>query len=291
MDARRYLRHDRRDRLKEKTGRRSMSSYGGQASSAAGDQATWDWKSIGDTLSLLWGRALLAVKWLAAGMVLGGLVWSVPVLWGWLDRPIAKVEVSGTFRYLDRSRLQERLKPYLQTTFFGLDVRVIQQVLQVDSWIDSVNVRKVWPDRVEVVLEEEFPVARWRVGDLINANGDILRTRQGHNFDHLPSLSGPSGREQEVMQQYLTLSQQLRPLGLKVAGVDLTRAGSWSFQVDGVEIQLGGDELIERMQRFSRLYFGRLEQEWAQVKSIDLRYRDGIAVAWHEGSASGSGNG
>ena len=82
------------------------------------------------------------------------------------------------------------------------------------------------------------------------------------------------------MQQYMTLSLQFRPLSLQVEAVNLTPAGSWSFRVGGVNVQLGGDELIDRMQRFSRLYYSKLKPRWKEVKSVDLRYQDGIAVAW-----------
>ena len=293
MDARRYLRHDSRDQLRAdrdfaSRGTASRGFTSGRStsrSSAPHKQKSRREQEERKQALLLWGRRVTtALKFLVAGAVLGGLMWSLPKLWGWLDRPIARVEVGGAFHYLQREEVESKIVPFLRKRFFSLDLRGMRQVLEENSWIDNVRVRKFWPDRLEVTLEEEVPVARWQNRELLNADGKILGPRPGVSFDELPVLGGPRGRGQEIMQQYMTLSQQFRPLGLRVEAVNLTLAGSWSFQVAGVVVQLGGDELIERMQRFSRLYYSRLKPRWDEVKSVDLRYQDGIAVAWVPGN-------
>lgn len=284
MDARRYLRHDSRDQLRAD---RDFAPKGASSrnatlkSSSPRKQKSRREQEERKQALMFWGRRVTtALKFLVAGALLGGLVWSLPKLWSWLDRPIARVEVGGAFHYLQKDEVEDKITPFLRKRFFALNLRGMQRVLEADSWIDNVQVRKFWPDRLEVTLEEEVPVARWRDQELLNADGKTLSPRSGVSFDELPVLGGPKGREQEIMQQYMTLSQQFRPLGLRVEAVNLTLAGSWSFQVAGVVVQLGGDELIGRMQRFSRLYYSRLKPRWAEVKSVDLRYQDGIAVAW-----------
>ena len=261
MDARRYLRRDSASQLKKARKKQRATSF-------RDDLVRWS------TLGLA------SLKWLAAGVVLGGFIWSLPVAWGWLDRPIARVGISGDFRYLNQEQIKVRLGPYLQETFFSLDLRVLREKLLSDPWVDSVKVRKTWPDQLEITLREEVPVARWREHELINIEGEVFPQGTGQEFLDFPVLAGPKGREQEVMEQYLTLSHQLRPVGLKIGGVALSPAGSWSFQVGEIEIQLGSEALLERMQRFSRLYNMHLEKQWAAVKSVDLRHRDGVAVAW-----------
>ncbi len=240
-----------------------------------------------------WRRIFLALKGMLIGVMLGGMLWFFPGAWDWLDRPITKVRVGGAIQYLDLDRLKETLMPFVHKTFFSVNLGAMQEHLQQDSWIGSVDVRKIWPGIVEIVLAEQVPIARWQKTDMINADSEILRSWLGHDFSDMPALGGPEGLEQEVMQQYLTLSHQLRPQGLKVTKVILSRTGSWSFAVDGVRVELGGDELIERMQRFARLYTGSLKKQWSKVKSIDLRYRDGAAVEWIKSGdrVAGAGNG
>ncbi len=264
MDARRYLNRGSENQLRHKPRRKLRV------------------RSFQEEFLLWCARTLAALKWLCAGAVLGGFIWSVPVIWSWLDRPIARVEISGDFRYLDQEQVKGKLTPYLQETFFSLDLQYLRSALLSDPWIGSVKVRKVWPDLLMVVLREEVPVARWRAADLINIEGEVFPRSADQQFEQFPALAGPGGREQEVMEQYLTLSHQLRPLGIKVDGVALSMDGSWSFRVGEIEVQLGSEALLKRMQRFSRLYNIHLEEQWSSVKSVDLRYRDGVAVAWKE---------
>ena len=84
----------------------------------------------------------------------------------------------------------------------------------------------------------------------------------------------------QVMQQYLAISQLLRPVGLRPESVMRNDSGSWRFTVGHVDVNLGRDRLMERLQRFVRLYHAELESRWQQVRRVDLRYLNGASVAW-----------
>ena len=52
----------------------------------------------------------------------------------------------------------------------------------------------------------------------------------------------------------------------------------------GVELLLGRDQIIEKMRRFTAIYQQELVQESDKIARIDLRYANGLAVAWREPS-------
>jgi cell division protein FtsQ len=52
----------------------------------------------------------------------------------------------------------------------------------------------------------------------------------------------------------------------------------------GTQLDLGGEDFLGRMQRFVRVYRSELAQRWTEVKRVDLRYENGIAVAFNEPS-------
>jgi len=52
----------------------------------------------------------------------------------------------------------------------------------------------------------------------------------------------------------------------------------------GVELLLGRDQIIEKMRRFTAIYQQALVQESDRIARIDLRYANGLAVAWREPS-------
>ncbi|EXF46277.1 cell division protein FtsQ [Pseudomonas sp. BAY1663] len=83
------------------------------------------------------------------------------------------------------------------------------------------------------------------------------------------------------MQQYQMLSQMLRPLGFSIARLELRERGSWFLTTNqGIELLLGRDQVVEKMRRFTAIYQQALEQESEKIARIDLRYANGLAVAW-----------
>src|SRR5690606_1265945 len=73
------------------------------------------------------------------------------------------------------------------------------------------------------------------------------------------------------------------PLGFSIARLELRARGSWFLTTSqGIELLLGRDQVIEKMRRFTAIYQQALVQESENIARIDLRYANGLAVAWHE---------
>lgn len=214
--------------------------------------------------------------------LLAGLLASGPWLMNWLNQPIARVEVHGQFKHLSRGQVEKVLHPFLQARFFALELKEMQQVLLTMPWIKTASVRRYWPDSVQVSLEEQQPVARWGSHHLISSEGEVFAPEKLAGFSAMPVLDGPEDSAAEVMQQYLAISQLLRPMGLRLKTLQRSESGSWLFTVGHVEVNIGRDRRMERLQRFVRLYHARLEARWRQVKRVDLRYLNGASVAWNE---------
>ena len=225
-------------------------------------------------------RGARAARLLLAGMVIGAFVWSLPWLWHWFDRPIASVKVEGEFHYLSKKTVEQQVTPFLVERFFRLDVAGLQAALQGVPWVSRVKVRKIWPETLSIRIQEQVPVARWKRGGVLNGDGEVFRVSDLSRFNDLPLLHGEEDGAPRVMQQYMTLNQQIRPLGLAMTALGQRETGSWWFQIGDVEINLGHRNLIRRMQRFVRLYHVFLQKQWQDVRRVDLRYRDGIAVSW-----------
>jgi cell division protein FtsQ len=49
---------------------------------------------------------------------------------------------------------------------------------------------------------------------------------------------------------------------------------------DGLEIQLGRQEILPRLARFVRLYPRLQESGQARLQRVDLRYTNGFAASW-----------
>ena len=225
---------------------------------------------------LPWSRVLSV---LIALILVAGLIAVAPWLMSWLNRPIVRVEVHSRFEHLSQEEVESVLYPFLQSRFFSLQLSEMQQALLTTPWVKTASVRRQWPDTVQVSLQEYQPIARWGSSHLISNEGKVFLPESVAGFS-LPQLVGPDDSAELVMQQYLAISQLLRPVGLRPESVIRSDSGSWRFTVAHVEVYLGRDRLMERLQRFVRLYHAELESRWQQVQRVDLRYLNGASVAW-----------
>lgn len=199
------------------------------------------------------------------------------------DRPITKVSVRGDLTYVDQQDVQARMAPFVEASFFKVDLDALRRDLEQMPWIAHVEARRIWPDEVMVRLDEQLPIARWGDESLLNNNGQAFAPEDLTRYEHLPQLYGPKRAQQRVMQQYQMLSQMLRPLGFSIARLELRERGSWFLTTkQGVELLLGRDQIIEKMRRFTAIYQQELAQESDRIARIDLRYANGLSVAWHE---------
>ncbi|MDH4561635.1 cell division protein FtsQ/DivIB [Pseudomonas sp. BN411] len=197
------------------------------------------------------------------------------------DRPIAKVNVQGDLSYISQQAVQQRIAPYIAASFFSIDLAGMRRELEQMPWIAHAEVRRVWPDQVMVRLEEQLPIARWGDEALLNNQGQAFAPRELTHYEQLPQLWGPQRAQEQVMQQYQMLSQMLRPLGFSIVRLELRERGSWFLSTgQGVELLLGRDHLVEKMRRFISIYEKTLKDQIANIERVDLRYPNGLAVAW-----------
>jgi cell division protein FtsQ len=135
-----------------------------------------------------------------------------------------------------------------------------------------------------VKIAEQKPIARWDEG-FLNQRGDIVRVKEMKGLNHLPWLQGDEIYAAEILQQYQDLSLLLRPKGLEILALHCDSKKSWRLTLkNDVEIAIGRDQVMEKMRRFVTVYEAQLHQVWQDVKSIDVRYSNGVAVRWIEGS-------
>lgn len=217
------------------------------------------------------------VMLMAAALLLGDRV--LPLI----DRPIGKISVHGELSQASQEAIEQLLAPYAGSSFFSADMSALRSELEQLPWIYQAEVRRVWPDQVRVTLEEQLPIARWGDAALLNNNGAAFTPRDRQNYQSLPLLQGPQRAQQQVMQQYQMLSQMLRPLGFSITRLELRERGSWFLTTgQGLELLLGRDHLVEKVQRFIAIYNKALKDKAANIASVDLRYPNGLAVAWRE---------
>ncbi|MGY8811959.1 MAG: cell division protein FtsQ/DivIB [Pseudomonadales bacterium] len=225
--------------------------------------------------SLLWPLLLVAL-----GMGLYELGTRLMPL---ADRPVALITVEGELEYIDHDAVQLVIKPYLHESFLGIDLDGLHADLLAMPWVADASVRRVWPDKLVIDLDEQLPIARWGDQALLNNEGKAFAPQDISRFAQLPQLDGPERAKRRVMRHYQQFSSLLRPQGMVVSKLELRDRGSWFLTTeDGMEVLLGRDNLVEKMQRFMTIEQMLLQDRRELIARVDLRYSNGMAVAWRE---------
>ena len=216
------------------------------------------------------------------------LAFGVVKLNQWLEdeqqAPVQDIVVSGERIFIDDQQIESLIKKSQSGSFFELDVNQTHQTVEAMPWVYRASVRKRWPSGLEIFVVEQQPVAIW--------NGDLLLNHKGDPFDAqishadlnskitLPSLYGPGGSEQIALQGYHNMQSLLETSNLYIVEMFLSERFAWNVQLNnGIKLNLGRTEFIDRLQRFVDLLPLILQQE-KQVDYVDLRYDTGLAVGW-----------
>lgn len=237
-----------------------------------------------------WPRRLLLGALGAAalgGLTLGAQKVLEPLA-DWLNRPVTEVAVEGEFRYLDREAAQTLMNRQLGEGFLQLDLSGIRRALERNPWVDRAALRRRWPDRLEVTLYEQEPIARWGETGFVNRRGEVIAIEQTEALAHLPLLEGAERDAERMLARYRDMVQLLQPRGLAIAALRSDRKDAWQLTLeDGVVLVLGRDRELEKLRRFAAVYDRTLRRRWPQVERVDLRYHNGAAVAWKDEPGDG----
>jgi cell division protein FtsQ len=201
--------------------------------------------------------------------------------------PIRHVEINGSFNHLSPAALQAAARNVVRGGFFNVNVDAVRRAVIAEPWVRDVTVRRVWPQSLSLAVEEQEPVARWGSGALLNREGELFSPDPGTIPDGLPVLSGPPGTEQLVLERYRYVMQILAAPGIDVAELGLSERRAWTMRLSsGQRVILGRMNFVERMQRFSGIVQRDLAARLRDASVIDMRYTNGFAVRWRDGTGA-----
>ncbi len=202
---------------------------------------------------------------------------------------IASITVTGDLTHNNEPTLRANVTPRLAGNFFTLDLVQARQLFEATPWVRHAVVRREFPNRLRVELQEHQAVAYWGSEEgsrLLNNHGEVFEANVGEvEHESLPRLDGPSGQEPQVLAMYQVLHPMFEPLELELEQLTLSGRGGWTAQLDtGAVIELGrgsDDEIIKRAARFIRTITqvtSRYNRRPDAVEAADLRHADGYAL-------------
>ena len=242
----------------------------------------------------LMNSAALAVFAIAAVVLLAATI-------GWAKRAplftLRAITLDGELARSNLATVRANALPRLAGNFFSFDLERGRAAFESVPWVRQAVVRRVWPNKLAVTLEEHRAVALWHglsekggaSEKLVNMQGEVFEANLGDVEDeNLVTLAGPDGSSTQMLNLQRRLEQSLAPLGLHIDTLKLSGRGSWHAELDsGADLELGRgseDEVIVRTERFVRTLaqatarFADASGKARPLIAADLRHPDGYAL-------------
>lgn len=166
-----------------------------------------------------------------------------------------------------------------------VDVDEARARVEALPWVKSAEVRRVWPDKIVVRIQERRPVALWQMDGavaVIDASGKPISGEDPARFAELPLVVGKGAETQVGALLALIATQPNLKSRVKAA----VRVGErrWNLRLaNGVEVRLPEEGAEAALAELVRLE--REENVLARdIKAIDLRFPDRFIVKLPPGS-------
>lgn len=220
------------------------------------------------------------VKFLAAVLIFAGLVVGIKQH-VWKSKPIKYVRTEGVFQYLGKDEVKTALMPLVSTGFFDADMQAIQQAVANLTWVESVTVKRIWPDAIDIKVKEKTPYVRWREDSLVNMNGEIINPKSMEPFKTLLLLHGPDQQQVKVLEIMKGVKTALADQSLYLEEFSVNDRWAWKIKLTtGMEILLGRKGQLNKLQRFLKTLDALGQERVGAIAVVDLRYPNGYAVSW-----------
>lgn len=202
--------------------------------------------------------------------------------------PIRTVRLSAVPERVVPADVLAMVRRNVGGNFLTVNIDSLRQSLQTLPWVRNVSVRREFPDRLVVEIEEHKALAHWNDEALVNQQGEVFFAE---TTQKLPRFTGVEGGSAEVSEAYAAFDNQLAVLNLQVTQLALSARHAWQLHLsNGTVVELGREQLQERLARFVAYQktedtaqkaedTGQKDQEKkSQDVVVDMRYRNGFAV-------------
>jgi cell division protein FtsQ len=237
-----------------------------------------DIKSMNATSSGLFALVLLAL--FASGV------------WWLAQRPmftirVIRIEGAQTqLRHVNPLTVRGTALPRIRGNFFTANLETVRAAFETVPWVRRAMVRREWPNKLIVTLEEHAPLGTWGDdGRLISVKGYVFTANlaEAEEDGALPEFAGPDGSEKEVVSRFQEMHDWFAPIALTPESVHLSERYAWMVKLDnGVTVELGREQtkttLKERVERLVAVYPQLVARLQNRIESVDMRYPNGLAL-------------
>lgn len=197
------------------------------------------------------------------------------------ERPISSFALLGNPQYTTNADIRDRILSMVELKgFFAQDVDDVRQQIETMPWVKGSVVRKIWPDKVSVIVSEYSPIAYWNKDQLLASDGSIFQLPfERLTKTDMPRLFGPDYQSAVVLEAWHKIYADLKDKALNLKTLSIDERGSWEVMLDNdIILKLGKGEWKSKIDRFVTIFPQIEVPENKKINYVDLRYKVGAAV-------------
>lgn len=193
---------------------------------------------------------------------------------------LSRAVVFGALEHVSGDQIDQALRGQPLGNFFSADLELVKQLIEDIPWVRRADVRRQWPDRIEISIEEHKALARWGDKKLVSVLGEVF---DAHSKVELPQLVGPHGSERDVTQRFYRMRELAKIIQTEPVELTLSPRYAWHVRfANGLTVDLGREQhkasLESRLERFFAMQASASDSIGRRVTHADLRYPNGFAV-------------
>lgn len=192
---------------------------------------------------------------------------------------VDEITVSGN-KEISEIDVLDQLELTGWTSLIGFDVDAARERIGKLAWVETASVRKVYPDKIEIALNERKPFAVWQHDgklSVIEPSGRIIASYPGTARSALPMIVGLGAPE--AGDAFVGMVAKFPDIAGRIVSYVRIADRRWDLNLDnGITVQLpeyGAEQALVRLTELDRS--DRLLSR--AVATVDMRLSDRIVVA------------
>ena len=183
----------------------------------------------------------------------------------------------------NEEKIREYTEKYLiNKSWFNFDIDILKKELEKIEWVNTVGVRRVYPRKVKLSIEEHVPLVIWNNKYYINSYGEIFFVK--NISKKLPRLNSKNDRSETLFKYYSFFSNNLltNKISDKIIEINENDIRSLSILLSsGISVRFGSKNINDKMRIFFKSYKKILNtSDLKKIRYIDMRYSNGFSIGW-----------
>ncbi|GIR42789.1 MAG: cell division protein FtsQ [Ectothiorhodospiraceae bacterium] len=188
--------------------------------------------------------------------------------------PIDEVEITSTSSNYDNEKINDIVVSIQGQDLLSLDLSDIKRNIRSDGWIKDVEIKKSFPDKLEIIIIPQQPYAIYN-SKIMMTDGTIIKASSLP--PDLPIIIDHTHDSLSSMNTMILTGKLLQKIDLDIKKIEIydslikvfTSTNILISDRDNYEVNL--NRLVLSFQDLKKLFK-------RDIKSIDMRYSNGFAI-------------